>query len=241
MDRAKCLLVMNTTIDGKISIDWDPWDPSPDYLKGSAEYKRLLFSLAPAYGMGRGTYFEIGVDEGDFDTDLSAYKGHLKHRGDSIIKPNDGELLVAVFDRMGRLRWDGPFIEHGTAKNRIVLITTEKVSDEYLAYLDEKGIGHMFCGKDDIDPTLFLEKLLANYGIDKFIISGGGEINATFVGAGLVDEMHIVVSPAVDGMRTCINFCATDDAYHKGFPKYYKLAGAREIPGGGACLHWIKV
>lgn len=240
MDRAKCYLVMNTTIDGKITIDWDPWDPSPDYLLGSAEYKRMLFSISHAYGMGRGTFFEIGVDEGEFDTDLSAYKGKLAHRGDKIIKPEPDEYLVAVFDRRGRLRWDGPFMEHGTVKNRVMMVTTEQVSDEYLAYLDEKGIGHMFCGTDDIDPTLFLQKIYRDYGFEKFTITGGGEINGTFVGAGLVDEMHIIVSPAVDGLRTSINFCGIDGAYQKGFPQYYRLVGAREIPGHGACLHWVK-
>ena len=66
MDRAKVICHMMTTIDGKISIDWEG---NKDYEKVGDEYDRLVFAYGQAYGCGRGTFQYLE------ETVLSEYSG----------------------------------------------------------------------------------------------------------------------------------------------------------------------
>ena len=55
MNRARVICHMMTTIDGKISIDFDG---NNDYVAVGDEYDRLTFSYGEAYGCGRATFKE---------------------------------------------------------------------------------------------------------------------------------------------------------------------------------------
>ena len=44
-----------------------------------------------------------------------------------------------------------------------------------------------------------MDKLSTIYGLDKLLLGGGGVLNWSFLEAGLVDEVSLIVAPAVDG------------------------------------------
>ncbi|MBZ9793327.1 dihydrofolate reductase family protein [Rhizobium sp. 3T7] len=44
--------------------------------------------------------------------------------------------------------------------------------------------------------------LRADVGIDRLLLEGGGGINGSFVSAGLIDEISLLILPAADGSRS---------------------------------------
>ena len=75
----------------------------------------------------------------------------------------------------------------------------ELVSDAYLAYLRDIGVSYIFAGKGELDLPLAVEKLKTLFGIEKLLLEGGSVINGAFQRDGLIDELSLVVAPAVAG------------------------------------------
>ena len=100
-----------------------------------------------------------------------------------------------VVDTKGTLLWNA---EHNTDE-ALVIITSEKVTKEYLAYLDSKNISWIACGKEQIDLARASAILHDEFSVERMAIVGGGHINAGFLDAGLLDEVSVLLGPAIDG------------------------------------------
>jgi riboflavin biosynthesis pyrimidine reductase len=81
----------------------------------------------------------------------------------------------------------------------VVAILSERVSDEYLAFLRERGVSYLLAGTRDVDLPLALEKIGARFGVHTLMLEGGGRINGGMLRAGLVDEVSLLVAPVADG------------------------------------------
>lgn len=81
----------------------------------------------------------------------------------------------------------------------ILVILTEQVPDSHLAGLRKEGISYIFAGKTGIDLSGALETLNRELGIERLLIEGGGGANGAFLRAGLLDELSIVITAALDG------------------------------------------
>ncbi|WP_125143385.1 dihydrofolate reductase family protein [Clostridium transplantifaecale] len=225
--RAKVICHMMTTIDGKIVIDWDG---NSDYELVGEEYDRLISAYGSAMGCGRATL------QTDDDVDFEKYKGvSVTYTDKAAVLDQDTSLSVA-FDRFGKLRPQSPHMEYGGMKQVVLEVLTEQVKPEFLAYLDDKKIPYLFAGKRDFEPELFLEKLKEDYHVDTFVLCGGAQINAEFMRHDLVDEISVVIGPAVDGNRNALTLVGADDV--TGFPKFFKLKELRELPGNGVLLRY---
>jgi len=143
-------------------------------------------------------------------------------------------ILIQAF----KLRWESKLFSYGGKVTMILEVLTEKVAPEFLAYLDELGIPYTFAGKDDLDSKLFLQKLKEIYHVDTFVLCGGAQINAEFMRHDLVDEISLVVAPAIDGSRNGLTFVGADDVCE--FPKFYKLKEMRQIGDNAVLLHYTK-
>lgn len=229
MNRAKVICHMMTTIDGKISIDFDG---NQDYMAVGDEYDRRVFSYGQAYGCGRATFQQ------EYAVDFSKYKSIPVKYEDKVVMPPEGKFLCVCFDRFGKLRWDSPIMPYAGHESLILEVLTEQVPPEFLAYLDELGIPYLFAGKSEFDPALFLRKLKEQYHVDTFALCGGAEINAAFFKADLVDEISLVIGPAIDGNRHALTFVGTEEA--DSFPKYFKLKAVEQLEHSGVVLRYEK-
>jgi len=199
MERPYIILHMLTSIDGKITGSYMQTKTSEhlceEYYRINREYK------ADGYICGRITM------EGSFTQgkkpDLSTYSGVFAERYDFVAKKSD--YYAVAIDPHGRLGWYGSEIEDydpGYDKAHIIEVLTEAVSNEYLAFLKDKGISYIFCGKEGIDVSVMNEKLHKLFGINKLMLEGGGLTDGLFLNADCIDEMSIVVVPLVDGDKT---------------------------------------
>lgn len=98
-------------------------------------------------------------------------------------------------DTNGTLLWKDAALDGAP----LLILTSERASNEYLAYLDEKGISWIACGKDKIDLARACEILAAEFGVKRMAVVGGPTINAGFLAAGLLDEISLLIGPGVDG------------------------------------------
>lgn len=109
--------------------------------------------------------------------------------------PGDFETFAFAIDPRGRLAWEINDID----RDHVVAILSERVSDEYLAFLRVRGVSNLLAGKHDVDLPLALAKIGGLFGVKTLMLEGGGRINGAMLAAGLVDEVSVLVAPAVDG------------------------------------------
>ena len=99
-----------------------------------------------------------------------------------------------VMDTKGTLLWNAA----GNEKP-LLIVMSQKVSKEYIAYLDERNISWIVAGEEKIDLAKACAILHDIFGVNRMSVVGGGHINAGFLEAGLLDEVSIVIGPGIDG------------------------------------------
>ena len=115
-------------------------------------------------------------------------------RTDFIAQPDAGSYAIAL-DPSGKLRWKSNSIDD----EHVITVLTREVSDDYLAFLQSKGVSYLFGGKTEVNLRRVLEKLRKEFGIKKLLLEGGGKINGSFLAADLIDELSVLVAPIADG------------------------------------------
>jgi riboflavin biosynthesis pyrimidine reductase len=109
----------------------------------------------------------------------------------------DAAAYAVVLDAHGKIAWGRADI----GGDPIVVVLAERVSDAHLAGLRADGVSYIFAGAAELDLGLALETLNRELGVKRLLLEGGGGANGAFLRAGLVDEISLIVCPAVDGAK----------------------------------------
>lgn len=176
---------MTPSVDGRIVVkDWKL--PKSTF----AEYERTAKTFgANAWMIGR-----ISMEPYAGKAELPTAAGLRLPRTDYVARAGARSYAIAL-DPSGKLRWKSGAIDG----EPVISILTEQVSDQYLAFLHERGISYVFGGKKRVDLRRVLEKLRSAFGIDRLLLEGGGKINGAFLAAGLIDELSLLIAPIADG------------------------------------------
>jgi len=102
-----------------------------------------------------------------------------------------------VLDPHGKIAWGRADI----GGDPIVAVLTESVSDAHLAELRREGVSYIFAGDSALDLRFALETLNREFGVKRLLLEGGGGANGSFLRAGLVDELSLILCPTVDGAK----------------------------------------
>ncbi len=179
---------MCTTIDGKIL--GHRWGKLP----GQKDSATLFESTAASFGIGAWLVGTITMDEFDGPKSrLPAAKGAVIRR-DHIANRTAKRLAIGA-DAKGVLR----FQKNEVGGDHVVLLVTERVSDDYLAHLQSAGVSYLMCGRKQIDLHVALRKLGGAFHLRKLMLQGGGKFNGAMLEAGLIDEISQVMVPVADG------------------------------------------
>ena len=175
---------MMTSVDGRIDC------AMTEHLPGVQEYYETLDALhAPTRVSGRVTaQLEMALP-GSFQSKTVTPLGK-----EAFSKAADADGYEVVVDTRGTLLWDGAEDERP-----LLILTSEQVSREYLAYLDSRHISWIACGKEHADLPRACEILAQDFGVERMAVVGGGHINAGFLAAGLLDEVSILIGAGIDG------------------------------------------
>lgn len=118
--------------------------------------------------------------------------------GDFVIDKHAKRYYIAI-DRHGEIGWQKDTASYGGQEASVIEVLTDQVSAPYRHFLREMKIPYIVAGSDTIDLKLMLTKLHDLFGLNNLLLGGGGILNWSFLDAGLVDEMSLVMAPVVDG------------------------------------------
>jgi len=175
---------MFTSIDGRIVLT--RWGIGPMATKA---YERTAATL-------KGDGWIIGrVSMEPYAGKTRVPKTTRKIARKDLIANHDADSYAIAIDPSGKLTWRSNEIDG----EHVITILTEGVSDDYLAFLQSKGVSYLFGGRTKIDLKRVLTRLARHFGIKRLLLEGGGKINGSFLAAGLIDELSVLVGPIADG------------------------------------------
>lgn len=139
------------------------------------------------------------------DTMLSGYRPEEGITDDApeafappAASPNDTRTLLVLPDSRGRIRFWYPLRRQPYWRNPVALVSTT-TPEEYLAYLRARHVEYVVAGTGHVDYRLALEELHARHGVKTVRVDSGGTLNGVLLRAGLVDEVSLLVEPALVG------------------------------------------
>ena len=109
--------------------------------------------------------------------------------------PGEFDSFAFAVDPRGRLAWESSDIDG----DHVVAILSERVSDNYLAFLRQRGVSYLLAGAEDVDLGLALRKVRSQFGVESLMLEGGGRINGSMIQEGLIDELSLLIAPISDG------------------------------------------
>ncbi|MBM6929202.1 dihydrofolate reductase family protein [Parasutterella secunda] len=160
-------------------------------IQGVEQYYETLEALnTPTTVSGRVTALLELAQDGQFQSSDSKVLGH-----EAFSKKTDADGYCVVVDTKGTLLWTHP----KELSLPLIVVTGTNVQEDYLKYLDSENISWIAVGADKIDLVKACEILVTEFNVKRMAIVGGGHINAGFLAAGLLDEVSLVLGPAIDG------------------------------------------
>ena len=111
--------------------------------------------------------------------------------------------------------------------DNIVTILPETAPASYLQHLQKKGISYLFAGEKGDNLHTAMKTLSETFGVKSLSLQGGGIINGSFLQAGLIDELSLVIYPGIDGSATS--------------PSIFEYIGKEQAPAHGQTLELLSV
>jgi riboflavin biosynthesis pyrimidine reductase len=188
---------MVSSVDGRtLNSRW-----RPDGKLASALFERLHDELGgDAWLIGRVTGQEFAKGKSYPGTDQIFPRENWFPRRDAKagdVKASDVKAYGVALDCNGKITWGRSDI----GGDPIVAVLSRQVSDAHLAGLRNEGVSYIFAGDTELDLGLVLEILNRELGVKRLLLEGGGGANGAFLRAGLIDELSLVLCPAVDGAK----------------------------------------
>jgi riboflavin biosynthesis pyrimidine reductase len=107
----------------------------------------------------------------------------------------DGQKWFTVVDGRGRVRWT--MTSNGSFD--VLVLVCRATPAAYLAYLRRERIRYLVAGDERVDLDAALRRMRERLGVTCVVSTAGGGLNGALLRAGLVDEVEVVVLPALVG------------------------------------------
>lgn len=189
--RPRVICHMAASVDGRIVVDGWPDSVAAavrrQYEQVHAEYE------ADGWACGRVTMEAFAGATRSEEEVAREHPGGAAR--EDFVAPRGADSFAFAIDPSGRLAWTSNDIDG----DHVVAVLSERVSDEYLAFLRERGVSYLLAGAADVDLPLAVEKIGARFGVRTLMLEGGGKINGGLLRAGLIDEISLLVAPVADG------------------------------------------
>lgn len=180
---------MMSSIDGGLYPSRYTASPDGSRQDWSAAYEQIHETLAgDAWIVGRVTMAEMTKAE-----------AHAPSEHDTVTRlvyvARSANSYAVALDRSGKLHFDSDAI----GGDHLVVLLGHDVQDSHLAELVADGVSYIVAEDADMDLAAMIDILVKRFGIRRLLLEGGGGINGSFLAAGLVDELSVLVAPALDG------------------------------------------
>lgn len=184
------ICLMMTSPDG--SLHPSRWTKSPDGSRAdwSALYEKIHKEHdGNAWMVGRVTMAEISKagphpPSAPFDV----------RRPHHFAKPDAASYAIAL-DPSGKLHFSSADL-YG---DHVVVLLGSDVPDSHLAELAGDGVSYLVSEQQPMDIGAMLGLLSEETGITRILLEGGANVNGSLMAAGIVDELSLVIAPALEG------------------------------------------
>lgn len=177
---------MMTSIDGRIDCAMTA------RLQGTDDYYRVLDELNFDVAIsGKATAALEMASPGKFEP-----KNPDERAEEGFSRKTDATRFDAVVDSKGELLWDQ---WDADANRPLIVIASRRASKEYLAYLDSRDVSWIVVGDDRVNLVDAVKTLADRFGAKRIGVVGGPTINTSFLEAGLIDEVVLLIGPGIDG------------------------------------------
>ena len=184
---------MLSPLDGRLLVD--PWAPEGSPLRQAVldQYQKLHEAFAAdAWLVGTTTMEDFATGQ---PAAADAPAPSQPPERPWHVADTDARKFAIGIDRHGRLHWDKNVADGG----HVVVVLGRSVPDSHLAELVAAGVSYLVMPDDDIDVLGMLKALGERLGIRTVLLEGGAKINGAFLKAGAVDEISLLMCPAIDG------------------------------------------
>ena len=188
MTRPRVICHMVTSVDGRIAASG--W-PIADAMRALYEQVHVKYD-ADGWICGRVTMEPFAKR---LRRDAQVNREHLGEPREDFVAPGEHASFAIAIDASGRLAWESNDIDG----DHVVAVLSERVSNEYLAFLRERGVSYVLAGARGVDLALALEKVSTLFAVKTLMLEGGGRVNGGFLAAGLIDEVSLLIAPVADG------------------------------------------
>lgn len=222
---------MVTSVDGRI---WGSrWRPRANVVPNL--FERLHDQLV-AEGGGGGSWLCGRVTAQEFakGTEPQYPPSDLVFPRENWFARRDAKAWGIFLDGKGKAVW----ARHDIGGDPILVILTEAVPDRHLAGLRADGVSYIFAGATEIDLAAALETLNRELGIERLLLEGGGGANGALLRAGLIDELSLVITAAIDGSSGAPTVFNSGDVDLGPAPIGSMVLASHEVLDGGAV--WLR-
>jgi 2,5-diamino-6-(ribosylamino)-4(3H)-pyrimidinone 5'-phosphate reductase len=132
--------------------------------------------------------------------ELQGFTGNAKELYEDYLPENvisETRGWAIIVDGQGRCRHGYKGTENPGGHS--IHIVSSSVPSDYLAFLQTEQIPYLIGGHEHADLTEALSKLHSKLGLRAIKVIGGGTLNGVMVSNQLVDEIHLIVTPALFG------------------------------------------
>ena len=250
MTRPRVILHTVASVDGRVSLGAhrtgfdDVGDPRWQRMWSSDEtleesVRRLVSTYQPkAFLEGSGSFTIEGEQLAPLPpSEYPIDELYVDFLPDSIVRRPERCGWFAAVDGRGRLRsgmkefpgWEGWHTLH---------LVSHAAAPEYLAHLRRLEIPYLIGGEKSVDLKLVLEKMRARLGVECVVSTAGSRLNGALLRAGLVDEISLVLLPAVIGGNVTPTLFGSPDLGPDDWPVQLELVSAESEPAGRVHLHY---
>ena len=178
---------MMASLDGKIDC------AMTEQIDDTHHYYDALAQLGcPSTLEGKTTMAMHYAQDGEFQPT----KAH-QDAGKQLYQAVEAQGYAIGVDTHGTLLWDDDTTE--LFGRPLLMILSERASQEYLDYLKGKHISFITAGQGGIDFASAFETLRTVFGVERLAVVGGGHINGSLLDQGLIDEVSMIYGYGIDG------------------------------------------
>ncbi len=222
------ICLMQTSVDAKIIID--RW-PDPDAAEGEfeARHDRLR---GDAWLCGRVVMAYFARTQKNAKQPPPA-PPRVTRRDDYVA--GKAQSYAIGVDASAKLSWRSSDVNG----DRLILLVSHRAPLAKLAHLRARGISYLVTGRGGrLDFREALVKLRHHFGIRRLLLEGGGRINASFLHAGLIDELELLFTPVIDGDSSTTALFQTGARPQGIRSRTLRLIGLQRLPRGVLALRY---
>jgi riboflavin biosynthesis pyrimidine reductase len=220
---------MMVSLDGRIHPSRWTASPNGNRQDWTKVYEHLHDMLAgDAWLVGRVTMAE-----------MSKGSPHPPASPGQVARPHhfakrDAGTYAIAFDRSGKLH----FAKSDVGGDHVVVLLGPDVPDAHLAELAGDGVSYVVAPDEAMAPRPLLELLGRELGIKRLLVEGGGKVNGSLMAAGVVDEVSLLVAPAIDGALGVTGAFEVPEATGLAGKVRLRLASSATLPHGVVHLRY---